>query len=45
MVYYKGGVTYSELQAMPLPEMFELLDNAKTINESIEREQKRNTRK
>lgn len=45
MVYYKGGVTYSELQAMPIPELLELSNNACSINESIEQAQKRASRK
>jgi len=37
MVFYKGGLSYTELQNMPLPEVFRLQDYAAKINKERKR--------
>lgn len=37
MVFYKGGLSYTELQNMPLPDVFRLQDYAVKINKERER--------
>lgn len=36
MVFYKGALTYAELEAMPIPRIFELNDLAARINRERE---------
>lgn len=41
MVFYKGAVSYKELQEMPMPELFNLAEMANMINDAVEKETKR----
>lgn len=41
MVFYKGALSYSELQSMPLPELYQLNEYAVKINREIEKEAKK----
>lgn len=38
--FYGGGVQYTELQNMPLPEVYELHKNALKIQEEVKRQSK-----
>ena len=40
MVFYKGALSYSELQAMPYPELLKLNEFAERINKERERASK-----
>jgi hypothetical protein len=40
MVFYKGGLSYTELQNMPLPEVYKLNKFAERINKERERAMK-----
>ena len=44
MVFYKGGVSYKELQEMPFPELLELKAHADRINKEIKAEQDKQSR-
>lgn len=37
MVFYKGGLSYTELQNMPIPEVLKLNNFAQRINKDQER--------
>jgi len=41
MVFYKGALSYETLQAMPVPDLLQLRDEADRINKEVERKQKR----
>jgi hypothetical protein len=38
MIFYKGSVTYRELETMPLPEFLQLQANAFKVKDQIDRE-------
>lgn len=40
MIFYKGGLSYTELQSMPLPNIFRLQEFAARINKERERANK-----
>jgi len=40
MVYYKGGLTYSELTTMPIPKILDFIDYSVRINVEIEKQAK-----
>ena len=42
MAFYEGGVSYTELQNMPLPDVFRLKEFAIKINQERERAAKKN---
>lgn len=42
MVFYRGALSYTELQNMPLPEMLRLQKYAVNINEERKREAAKN---
>ena len=44
MVYYKGALSYETLKCLPIPEILELQEHARAINEALDREAKRNAK-
>jgi len=38
MVFYKGALSYTDLQSMPIPELYQLNAHAAKINKEIEKE-------
>lgn len=45
MVYYKGAITYNELQNMPIPEMLKLQEYAEKITKKQQAELERQSKK